>query len=284
MSSRTFYKPLIFILILSFIIPLPTYAHKLEDSDTPISFKIEMLTWDEVNKIIPNRTKFSVIDVETGLYFNVQRRAGNQHADVQPLTKKDTKIMKRIYNGEWSWKRRAIIVLVNDQMIAASMHGMPHGAGALQNDFPGHFCIHFYGSTTHRTKSEDLSHKLMILKAAGKLNEYLNTVNPYELIKIFTAAINQGDQKLLKMTLANSGNPQKLDGIVRNITLLGVSIPTAPSSENIEGIVAIEIPVRMNIYTKENGQEKRRGTLIIRRDSLTHRWLIDRESLYKCLK
>ena len=43
-------------------------------------------------------------------------------------------------------KRRAIIVLIDEnQIIAASMYGrMPHGAGALQNGFPGHFCVHFF--------------------------------------------------------------------------------------------------------------------------------------------
>ncbi|MDQ7862438.1 hypothetical protein RCO48_19805 [Peribacillus frigoritolerans] len=49
--------------------------------------------------------------------------------------------------------------MINNQMIAASMHGMPHGAGALQNGFSGHFCVHFSGSITHRLKNEDLSHK-----------------------------------------------------------------------------------------------------------------------------
>ena len=91
--------------------------------------------------------------------------------------------MKEIYGGKWSWKRRAIIVIHQDQWIAASMHGMPHGAGALENDFPGHFCIHFYGSKTHRTNSMDLSHKLMILKAAGKLQEYVNNADPFEHIR-----------------------------------------------------------------------------------------------------
>ena len=57
--------------------------------------------------------------------------------------------MKTIYNGKWSWKRRAILIITHDQLLAASMHGMPHGAGALKNGFPGHFCVHFYGSTTH---------------------------------------------------------------------------------------------------------------------------------------
>ncbi len=40
--------------------------------------------------------------------------------------------MKEIYGGKWSWKRRAIIVIHQDQWIAASMHGMPHGAGVME--------------------------------------------------------------------------------------------------------------------------------------------------------
>lgn len=261
MSNKIFYKILTVILILCCIIPHPAYALKWEDDDTPISFKIELLSWDYVDKIIPNKTKFTIIDVETGLYFNVQRRAGNQHADVQPLTRKDTKIMKKIYSGEWSWKRRAIIVLANDQMIAASMHGMPHGAGALQNGFPGHFCVHFYGSITHRLKNEDPSHKLMILKAAGKIDEYLNTVNPYELINIFTIAINQGDRQLLKMILSNSRYSKHFDEILKDITYLRVNILSTPSSEGINEMILVEIPVQINIYTKKQDRKKRGSIL-----------------------
>lgn len=61
--------------------------------------------------------------METGLQFQVQRRAGKNHADVQPLTKQDTAVMKQIYQGKWSWKRRAILVRKDDQFLAASMHG-----------------------------------------------------------------------------------------------------------------------------------------------------------------
>ena len=46
--------------------------------NVPISFKIEMLPWEEVNNIIPNKTKFTIIDIETGLTFKVQRRAGSR--------------------------------------------------------------------------------------------------------------------------------------------------------------------------------------------------------------
>ena len=90
------------------------------------SFTVEILPWDQVKEIIPKQSYFTIIDVETGLSFKVQRRAGSKHADVQPVTKKDTKIMKSIYGGKWSWDRRAILVLVHDQLISASMNGMPH--------------------------------------------------------------------------------------------------------------------------------------------------------------
>src|SRR4051812_17153024 len=164
--------------------------------DDGVGLQIEMLPWEKVYKILPKYSKFTVLDVETGKMFHVQRRAGSRHADVQPLTPKDTSTMKKIYGGKWSWKRRAILVIHNNQMIAASMHGMPHGAGALKNNFPGHFCIHFYGSTTHRTNAIDLSHMLMIMKASGKLDDYLGNADPYQVIHAFIAGFKQQDARI----------------------------------------------------------------------------------------
>lgn len=171
------------------------------DSDSLLSFSIEMLRWDEVNKIIPKYSTFKVVDVETGKSFMVQRRAGHYHADVQPISHRDTKIMKEIYNGEWSWKRKAILVAINDEWIAASMHGMPHGAGALDNGFPGHFCIHFYGSKTHKTNDTDLSHHLMILKAAGKLDQFVSEATPSEIVETFFVGLKQHDATVVKSVL-----------------------------------------------------------------------------------
>src|SRR3954462_10137518 len=161
--------------------------------DDGVGLQIEMLPWEKVYKILPKYSKFTVLDVETGKMFHVQRRAGSRYADVQPLTPKDTSTMKKIYGGKWSWKRRAIIVIHDNQWIAASMHGMPHGAGALKNNFPGHFCIHFYGSQTHRTNSIDLSHMLMIYKASGKLEEYLSKSSPYATVEAYIAGLKQQD-------------------------------------------------------------------------------------------
>ena len=115
----------------------------------------ELLPWEKVNEFIPRYSTFSVTDIDTGLSFKAQRRAGNHHADVQPLTKKDTEIMKRIYEGKWSWKRRAILVRHKNQVIAASLHGMPHGGDALVNGFPGTFA--FILKTVSRTQLKALT-------------------------------------------------------------------------------------------------------------------------------
>ncbi|CAH0347110.1 hypothetical protein [Bacillus sp. CECT 9360] len=118
---------------------------------------------------------------------------------------------------------KAIIVLVKDQMIAASMHGMPHGAGSINNGFPGHFCVHFSGSTTHRSGRADLAHELMILKASGKIDEYLNEAEPYELINIFAIAINQTDTKILHAIVSKFGSPNRINKVANNMKYFSVT-------------------------------------------------------------
>lgn len=284
MNRKTFYITLIFTFILASIFEHSVYANEWEDEDGPINFKIEMLPWEKVNDILPNKSNFVIIDVESGLAFKVQRRAGTQHADVQPLTKEDTKIMKTIYHNQWSWKRRAIIVLIDNQMIAASMHGMPHGAGALPNGFPGHFCVHFSGSITHRLKNEDLSHKLMILKAAGKIDEYIATVNPYELIKIFSIAINQGDSKILGLTLSKSKQSKRVSTLVQDMTSFVIYEFPEPTYDDINSLLFVEVPIRVDLYKKGKGKEKKTIHFVIWREGLTSRWMIDENTIYRELR
>ncbi|HWO97103.1 MAG TPA: hypothetical protein VNM45_12315 [Bacillus sp. (in: firmicutes)] len=259
-----------------------TYAHELDDDDSPISFNLEMLSWEKVDRIIPNKTKFTVIDVETGKQFRVQRRAGSKHADVQPLTNEDTQIMKDIYNGKWSWKRRAALVLIGDQLIAGSMHGMPHGAGALQNGFPGHFCIHFSGSTTHRSKNPDFSHELMILKAAGKLAEHMDGAEPDEVIEVFAESINQRDSALLRLATSKIGQA-RLEKVVKAIEYIALGDSYIASWKSGEGILLIELPVEAEMYRKDIGRERKTIHFILRKDGMIDRWTIDSQSLYEQL-
>lgn len=223
-------------------------AQVFPDSDTLLSYQVEMLTWEEVNHILPKYSTFKVVDVETGKSFMVQRRAGNYHADVQPLRHQDTKMMKEIYNGEWSWKRRAILVVVEDEWIAASMHGMPHGAGSLKNGFPGHFCIHFYGSKTHKSNDEDLSHHLMILKAAGKLEEFVREADASQVVNTFFAGLKQHDETIVKSVII-PGQKVKWQQVwdeMNNVSLVFFSI----SADN-ETDFYLEVPIKYEWIHKD---------------------------------
>lgn len=101
-----------------------------------------------------------VTDIATGITWQVMRRGGTNHADVQPLTKEDTAAFKRAAGDVWSWQRRAVWVTVDGVRYGASMNCMPHGEGAIKdNNFPGHHCIHFPGSRTHTGNKVDEWHQ-----------------------------------------------------------------------------------------------------------------------------
>ncbi len=112
--------------------------------------KAVAIPWSEVDKMWAIGTVAQVMDVETGNIFFVMRRGGWAHADSEPVTAKDTATILSDYGGSWSWARRSIVVTINGQRIAASQNFYPHGQKSIaNNNMPGHFCIHFLGSTTH---------------------------------------------------------------------------------------------------------------------------------------
>lgn len=153
----------------------------------------EPLGWEEVNKLFPKYTTALLTDLETGKQFEVERRGGTYHADIQPVTKLDTAVLKDIYSGAWSWRRRAVVAEIGLLRIAASINGMPHGSGKLNNNFPGHFCIHFLGSRVHQSKKVDPAHQLMIWKAAGYPERPFAKAGPEEVINLVLTALNQED-------------------------------------------------------------------------------------------
>lgn len=119
----------------------------------------------------------TVMDIVTGKMFNVRVQSTGSHADVEPKTATDTKIMCDIYgvddSSQINWKRRAILVQTNMgggriYTYAASMYGEPHGSQVIKdNDFEGQFCIHFRHSTTSETKVEYADNQNPIDKAVN---------------------------------------------------------------------------------------------------------------------
>jgi LysM repeat protein len=142
-------------------------AKALNDKENT-GLKGEYISWfDKVQYIFKKNDVAVVTDIKTGLSFKVKRLYGRNHADVEPLTKEDSAVMKSIY-GSWSWDRRSVVVTIDGQNIAGSMNGMPHGGQQINdNNFQGHFCIHFKGSKTHSGNRVDATHQAAVKLAAG---------------------------------------------------------------------------------------------------------------------
>ncbi|RKD24615.1 hypothetical protein BEP19_09585 [Ammoniphilus oxalaticus] len=241
----------------------------------------QAVTWKEASNIFPRMGFAEVVDIETGKTFNVQRRAGSQHADAQPLTAADTKTMKEIYQGKWSWKRRAVLVRVNGQTLAASMHGMPHGAGAIQNnDFPGHFCIHFKDSSTHRRKDADPAHDLMISKASGELISRLTQGTPEELMRLFATAINEQDEEIIKL-LINRADSEAFHAFIQQrkqieaVRLL--QIDERAETQGSPFVYASSVELQLKLIGKR--EQVVQTTLHFMRGAPTGRWKLEAESL-----
>ncbi|GAA3403563.1 hypothetical protein ACFFNY_07030 [Paenibacillus hodogayensis] len=236
----------------------------------------EAVPWSEAKSQVPLKSYVDVVDLETGLSFRAQRRAGSSHADVQPLTKSDTAVMKQIYGGTWSWKRRAILVRTEGRPpIASSMHGMPHGGdGIPDNDFSGHFCIHFLGSSTHRSGQEDMAHQLMVHKAAGKLQELLRPATPARLADALFVALHQQDGALLRAVLHGAPAPT-LEAFGKLMqTIEGVRAESADGSVDFAESLSAEVAVKATLDGRGGGLKRQTFRVKFARDTVSSPWTI----------
>ncbi len=128
----------------------------------------ELLEWQWARWYYPPGTEATIMDLWTGLRFNVRRLGGSNHADSEPLTVHDTEVMRQIFGG-WTWTPRPILIEVRGKTLAAAAASMPHDVQTIyDNNFPGHFCLYFYGSRTHRTNSINPEFQRNVLIAAGR--------------------------------------------------------------------------------------------------------------------
>ncbi|WP_051541117.1 LysM peptidoglycan-binding domain-containing protein [Caldalkalibacillus mannanilyticus] len=124
--------------------------------------------WTEAQYVFTIGKTARVTDFATGRSFHVKRTVGANHADSEPLTAQDAQIMREIWGGSYSWQARAIIVEVDGRRLAASMHSMPHGVQYIHNNnYNGHFCIHFLNSTLHMNGQIDQGHQGQIRISSG---------------------------------------------------------------------------------------------------------------------
>lgn len=119
--------------------------------EAPSASGVQLLDWFETVKYtLPKNKDLSIYDVRTGLTYTVRSFSNGNHADVEPVTKEDTAIMLKTYNGKWSWDPRPVWVSYNGITVAASINGMPHASGPNKNNgMDGQVCLHFLNSRTH---------------------------------------------------------------------------------------------------------------------------------------
>lgn len=204
----------------------------------------EVVSWKEVHPSFPLDSEAILEDVRTGVRLRVKRYGGYLHADVEPATPRDTAVLKAIFGGEWSWRRRPVVAIIGGRRLAASINGMPHGSGLVKdNDFPGHFCLHFLESRVHRSGRVDPSHQLMVWEAAGRLAERIEQASPEQLATWALAAVNEADEAALSLaTVGWDGNlARRLMAEIRHVMVLGAraSKPEAPGGPMVVEVEAL---------------------------------------------
>ena len=123
-----------------------------------------LLEWDEVQKLLPTGEDITIVDVRTGVSFNIRVMSKGRHADVEPSTQEDTNIKRETRDGVWSWAARPVWVTIGDLTIPASINGRPHAGSTIRNNgVNGHFCLWFVGSRS--TGSRSVSYRDNMLNA-----------------------------------------------------------------------------------------------------------------------
>ncbi len=165
-------------------------------SDTDPDKKGDLDWFKKVQYIFKRGDVAEIIDVDTGRSFYLKRTYGTNHADVEPLTRKDANIIKDIWGG-WTWTRRAVVVKIDGYILAGSLSAMPHagrdskpsaayvsgrsgGYGWGQNldavkgnGVDGVLDLHFKNSRNHNTNAVKKAHQDMVKKAAAYIkNNY----------------------------------------------------------------------------------------------------------------
>jgi hypothetical protein len=160
-----------------------TYEITVKSSDPKYG---EIIKNDDIDQFLSSGDTISITDLASGKAMTVQTLGmDHYHADVAPIDTSGTDLIRDIYNfrdefipwcdgDDWIlWKPNAVTVQISSdpqkRKIAAAMVGCPHDVdgGITNNNFPGHFCLHFFESMQHGKETPDCSFQKMVQKAGG---------------------------------------------------------------------------------------------------------------------
>ena len=124
-----------------------------------------------IDSAFPNGSTAQIIDLATGSRINIRRLFGHNHCDVEPAELTDTKRLKNVYGGKWSWDSRGVLLIAGGKYYAAAINSMPHGDQiSTTNGYPGQFCLHLNDSKTHGSNKENAYHQANVKKVYNYFN------------------------------------------------------------------------------------------------------------------
>ena len=159
------------------------YRSEMDSQSSEQSGRVWLVDWfGGMEDIVVRFEEFKVIDMRTGISWNMQRFGGYHclwHADVETMTKSDTEKMTEAWGGELDSSRRPVWVKIGGKYYAASLMGYVHGSGTIgSNGMDGQVCLHFRGSKIHESGNIDEAHQACIMAAfanAAKLDAYISS-------------------------------------------------------------------------------------------------------------
>lgn len=146
------------------------YRSEMEAQEPQQNGSVWLVDWfDGMEDIVKRFEPFEVIDVRTGIHWNMQRFGGYTalwHADVETMTVADTEAMTRAWGGELNPSRRPVWVKIDGKYYAASLMGFVHNTDTIStNGMDGQICLHFRGSKIHGSGHIDEAHQACITEA-----------------------------------------------------------------------------------------------------------------------
>ncbi|MBE5815064.1 MAG: hypothetical protein E7320_07675 [Clostridiales bacterium] len=123
----------------------------------PSTGSVKLLHWfREIKPTVRSGQTVKVFDPATNLQWTLRFYSLGRHADSEPLTETDTKIMFKAFGYKNTWTPKPVYVqLPSGTWVLATMHNVPHLSGSIQNNgFNGHLCVHFLRDMDECSKND----------------------------------------------------------------------------------------------------------------------------------